>query len=268
MPRDSTGTYSLPTGTLVNTGDTVQVSQHNPAMQDIAQALTGSLDRDGSSAMRAELPMGGNKITGLADGTNPTDAATVGQLQTGAGVPVGAVIDYWGSTAPSGFMFAYGQAISRTTYAELFAVMGTSAGAGDGTTTFNLPDYRAVTSVGKANMGGTLRSLLSDFAASTLGSVFGAQSIALTSSQMPVHTHTVSGSTNSAGAHSHSVNAGGNATAGGTGELFSGVDGGTTGSAGTHSHTISVSADNAGGGASHPNVQPSIVCNKIIRVSN
>ena len=56
-------------------------------------------------------------------------------------VPLAAGLDYWGSTTPnSAFAFPTGQAISRTTYAALFTLIGTTYGAGDGSTTFNLPD--------------------------------------------------------------------------------------------------------------------------------
>lgn len=57
-------------------------------------------------------------------------------------LPIGAGMDYFGTTAPANYMFADGSAISRTEYAELFAVIGTTYGAGDGSTTFNLPDKR------------------------------------------------------------------------------------------------------------------------------
>lgn len=56
--------------------------------------------------------------------------------------PAGAIVAYGGSTAPDGWLLCDGSAVSRTTYADLFAVLGTAHGAGDGTTTFNLPDLR------------------------------------------------------------------------------------------------------------------------------
>ena len=59
-----------------------------------------------------------------------------------ADAPVGTIQAYGGATAPTGWMLCQGQAISRTTYAELFAVIGTSFGTGDGSTTFNIPDLR------------------------------------------------------------------------------------------------------------------------------
>lgn len=66
---------------------------------------------------------------------------------SGSGTPVGSGMDYFGTTAPENYMFANGAAISRTEYAELFAVIGTTYGAGDGSTTFNLPDKRSRVSV-------------------------------------------------------------------------------------------------------------------------
>lgn len=57
-------------------------------------------------------------------------------------MPVGSILPYGGSTPPSGYLLCDGTAVSRTTYSELFAVIGTSFGAGDGSTTFNLPDMR------------------------------------------------------------------------------------------------------------------------------
>lgn len=55
---------------------------------------------------------------------------------------IGDIIAFYGSTAPEGTLVCNGAAISRTTYSELFGVIGTTAGAGDGSTTFNLPDLR------------------------------------------------------------------------------------------------------------------------------
>lgn len=63
----------------------------------------------------------------------------------GSGVPVGTIIPFAGNSVPQGYLLCDGSAISRTTYASLFAVIGTIYGAGDGSTTFNLPDYREKT---------------------------------------------------------------------------------------------------------------------------
>ena len=72
-----------------------------------------------------------------------------------AGVPIGGMMAYAGATAPTGWLLCYGQAISRTTYSALFAVIGTAYGVGDGSSTFNLPDKRGRASIGADNMGGS-----------------------------------------------------------------------------------------------------------------
>lgn len=62
--------------------------------------------------------------------------------------PVGSIIPYGGANAPSGWLICQGQEVSRTTYSELFAVIGTAYGAGDSSTTFNVPDLREATTKG------------------------------------------------------------------------------------------------------------------------
>src|SRR2546430_2707452 len=75
---------------------------------------------------------------------------------TGApGIPLGVALPYFGVTAPaSAFALPFGQAISRTTYVNLFNLVATTYGAGDGATTFNLPDLRGYLLAGKDDMGG------------------------------------------------------------------------------------------------------------------
>lgn len=63
-------------------------------------------------------------------------------------IPAGTVLPFAGSTAPEGFLFTEGQEILRNAYPSLFAAIGTTYGAGDGVTTFNLPDYREMVLVG------------------------------------------------------------------------------------------------------------------------
>ena len=74
-------------------------------------------------------------------------------------VPAGAVMPFAGSTAPAGWLLCFGQAVSRSQYGELFAVLGTSYGVGDGSTTFNLPDLRGRVVAGVDNMGGSAASV-------------------------------------------------------------------------------------------------------------
>lgn len=77
-------------------------------------------------------------------GTNTSQLATTAFVTTAAGlsVPAGSVITYAGSTAPAGWLKCNGAAISRSTYSALFAVVGSTYGAGNGTSTFNVPDLR------------------------------------------------------------------------------------------------------------------------------
>lgn len=82
MPRDSGGTFSLVSGYLAVTGQPIEASQHNPPLEDIATALTGSLPRNGAAAMQANLAMAGFKVTGMADGSAADDAVTKSQLDS------------------------------------------------------------------------------------------------------------------------------------------------------------------------------------------
>lgn len=157
----------------------------------------------------------------------------------GASAPAGATIPYAGPVAPNGWLLCYGQAVSRTTYSALFLAIGTTHGAGDGSTTFNLPDLRGRTVAGKDNMGGTAAGrLTSAVSGSTLGAAGGAESHTLTTAQMPAHAHALASSSDGSGAF---FGYGGNSPAGGL----------TTGSAGS--------------GAAHNNTQPTIVLNYIIK---
>ncbi len=92
------------------------------------------------------------------------------------GVPSGAIMQFAGTTAPTGWLICDGSAVSRTTYASLFATIGTSYGAGDGSSTFNLPDLS-----GKFPLGSN--------ATNPLGQTGGNASFVLDSANMPTHNH-------------------------------------------------------------------------------
>ena len=97
---------------------------------------------------------------------------------SGTSVPTGTVLMYGGTTAPSGFLLCQGQAVSRTTYAALFAILGIVYGAGDGSTTFNLPNFTDVFPSQKA-----------------LGSTGGSADVSGTADSAGAHTHALSGTT-------------------------------------------------------------------------
>lgn len=83
------------------------------------------------------------------------------------------------ATTPTGWLTCDGSAVSRTTYAALFSIIGTTFGVGDGSTTFNLPDMRDRFPVGAS---GT----------KAIASTGGAETVTLSSGNLPVHTHSVS----------------------------------------------------------------------------
>lgn len=187
-------------------------------------------------------------------------------------MPIGSCIDFFGSTAPnSSFVLAYGQAISRTTYATLFSMFSTTYGTGDGSTTFNVPDLRSRVVAGKDDMGGSgsFRLTTSNFGSNpqVLGNAGGGESVTLTASQLP--SLSITGST------SGTMSVSGTGTNGFTGgNVGSGVGGGgafggnaTVSVSGTASGTLSVSGSVSGtGGQAHRTVQPTIIANKLIRI--
>lgn len=95
--------------------------------------------------------------------------------------PVGMLAPFAGASAPDGWLLCAGQAVSRSTYAALFAVVSTTYGSGDGSTTFNLPDLRGRTAVGKDDMGGSAANRvtagISGIAGITLGAVGGNENV-------------------------------------------------------------------------------------------
>lgn len=154
-------------------------------------------------------------VEALAAGTNlDTGSIASSKLATATIqllAPTGAINAYAGSIAPTGWLLCDGAAVSRATYADLFALIGTTYGVGDGTTTFNLPDMKGRVIVGKAATG--------TFAA--LNNKGGAETHTLTTAEMPSHAHTADGDLTAA-------------TAGGHGHTAS------SGTTGSHSHTGTV----------------------------
>lgn len=197
--------------------------------------------------------------------------------QPPSAVPIGAGIEYWGTTAPSSnFVFPYGQAISRTDYPICFARLGTTYGSGDGSTTFNLPDKRGRVSAALDNMGGSSAGRLTPPASggvadsTTLGSAGGTHSHALTIGQLAAHTHTgTTGVENTSLSHAHSTSIpGASVGAVDAGSSFN-VPGPTatvTSSNSPNNHTHSFTTASSGSGTAHNIVQPTLMCNYILRV--
>jgi microcystin-dependent protein len=149
-------------------------------------------------------------------------------------------------------------------------------GAGDGSTTFNLPDARDRTSVGRGNMGGTSAGRITAAGAGNpgietnrIGTSGGVDRHTLTAAQLAAHTHAASTTVDSGGAHTHDYvgpeNAGTNVhpTGGGRSDPSANITR-TTDSGGAHTHTATTTITANTGGEAHPNVQPTRVTNKII----
>lgn len=110
------------------------------------------------------------------------------------------MLTMWGgATVPLGFLLCDGTAVNRLTYATLFAVIGTSFGAGDGSTTFNVPDLRSRSPIGFGQGTG-----LSNYA---MGASGGEESHVLTANENGVHSHSVTdpGHNHTQNAHTHTV---------------------------------------------------------------
>ena len=267
--------------------------------------LNQSHNSDGTAKDASTTAKGVIQLAGDLGGT--AAAPTVPGLASKADVnhthtdtsPAGIVSQFAGSTAPTGWMLCDGTAVSRTTYASLFAAIGTTYGAGDGSTTFNLPNLRGRVPVGHD-------ATQTEFDA--LGESGGAKTHTLSVAEMPSHTHVQDAHTHVQNAHNHTQNAHGHGSTGVAGNHAHGYHVGwsedvgthdwafnngadvsfmrhgswTTSAAGDHSHTISSATatnqaatatnqntiatnQNTGGGSAHNNLQPYIVMNYIIK---
>lgn len=164
-------------------------------------------------------------------------------------LPIGTVVPFASNTVPVGWRLCDGTAVSRTLFSDLFTSLGTSFGVGDGSTTFNLPDFRGKVPVGKTT-GGTFP---------TLGGTGGAETHTLSTGQLPAHTHSAGSlTTNVVGSTVISVAAytpGGTSFFAHSGATFTGlVTSGLTGVEGL--------------GQAHNNLQPYQVINYIIKAEH
>lgn len=172
-------------------------------------------------------------------------------------VPLAGGMDFWGTSVPnSSFAFPIGQAISRTTYATLFSIMSTTYGAGDGSTTFNLPDKTGRVSAMKEASGTRLTSGGAGVDGGTMGSAGGAQTKTLLTANLPPYTPSGSVSTTTGGSFLQAGAGGGNTPT-------SGSSNGATTPIQTSTFTGS-----AQGGTSTPiaTIPPLIITNYIIRI--
>lgn len=260
MPYNPGGLFSLVASYFATPGTSIRTEQHNPVFEDVAAALSSVVLKDGRAPMTGPLNMNGFAINNVATGNTPSSVATLAQ-----GFPIGGVIDYAGSSPPAGWALCFGQPLNRLVNSALFAAIGTSYGAGDGSTTFNVPDLRGRVSAGFDAMGGASANRLPE----ALAAGVGARTHTLTPGQIPLHSH--SGTTSGMNAnnpHSHDygtvVGGGGSFPGGGSFQLGTAT---TQGRDINHGHDFVTNNGNGLNGEAHNNVQPTLIMNKIIRVS-
>ena len=218
-------------------------------------------------------------VTSVAGRAGAVTLAIADVADLGASLtPIGAVIPYAGLSAPPRWLLCFGQNVSRSTYAALFAVIATTYGAGDGATTFTLPDLRGRVVAGQDDMGSASANRLTGQSGGldgdTLGAAGGAETHILSEAQLAPHDHLVDMgapiNTGSGGSHSHTFGFGQRNKSGdgsGVSDLTHTGSTETTSTVGSHAHTVDIPAfnsGNAGSGAAHNNIQPTLVLNYMI----
>ena len=297
LKKTAANTWSLDTSTYLTGNQTVTLSGDvtGSGTTSITTTLgTVPITKGGTGQITANAGLNALLPTQTSNSgkyltTNGTDASW-GSVSSGATIPSGSLQMYAGAitqsasagtvttTAPTGWLLANGNVVSRSTYSALFTAIGTTYGAGDGSTTFALPDMRSRVPVGVGTGSG--------LTARTLGGTVGTETETLTSSQIPAHSHpntvgSTAGGTNNitsgmsrATVHNHSVDRAAWTNSGSAPYTFTG--GGSNialqnigiynSDSLDHSHNVFITnANNTGGGSSHNNMQPSIGLNYIIK---
>jgi len=215
--------------------------------------ICGGTTSTGAHQSVASVGTSGQVLTSNGAGALPT-------FQTLNTFSSGMLMPYAGSSAPSGWLLCYGQAISRTTYADLFAAIGVTYGAGDTTTTFNLPDLRGRSIFGQDNMGGSAASRLTTAGSGVDGSTLGASG---GSQNLATHTHTATSVVTDPG-HLHSYTTSNLTINADNGGNRAGASTTLNTASATTGITVATTIANAGTGSS-ANVPPALVVSYIIK---
>lgn len=168
-------------GLLFEVQDSTATSKFSITAAGVVTALT----LNASTALTAPTLSPGTSTTGVATTAFVSAAVVAG---TPSGIPAGVMAPYAGTAAPSGWMLCDGSAVSRATFSALFTALGTAFGAGDGSTTFNVPDTRSRSLMGVGTGAG--------LTARALAATGGTETVTLDNTMLPSHNHgAVTGST-------------------------------------------------------------------------
>ena len=156
---------------------TLGISPHG-LFSDVGTRIGDAEDRLGvaegdTTALDTRMSSAESEIAGIEDVLAVPPASIA---------PTGVVSPFGGATAPSGWLLCNGAAVSRATYADLFAIVGTTFGSGNGSTTFNVPNMAGRAPIG-AGAGASLTNRV-------LGATGGEEEHTLTVAEMPSHQHT------------------------------------------------------------------------------
>tara|TARA_R110000823_G_scaffold294312_1_gene413223 strand:- start:95 stop:874 length:780 start_codon:yes stop_codon:yes gene_type:complete len=256
---------------VITTGQSFASGDQVTAQKLIDIASNATFTSAIATTDNSTLTLGSSKLkvkdAGITATQLATDSVITAKIQDGAVtaakldsaavsvlMPTGSIMSFAGASAPTGYLLCDGAAIARQaggSNTALFTLLGTTYGAGDGSSTYNIPDLRGRVIAGQDDMGGASANRLTGQTGGvngdTLGGSGGTETHTLSTAQIPAHTH----SSEAGGGDPNSLGTGANVSVNLT-------------VTNTNSKA-SFKATSTGGGGAHNNVQPTFILNYIIK---